>query len=159
MPLKFKYKIPASRGILGLLFCVALAFGMSYLAYTNQKGLQAFRFITFSVGEASVIYWIFALVFAFASILFCVLLGRNFKGPISVVLDETSIIAPAASLKGELLSIPYKSIKEVIVHNVQHQQFVTINSSIGQARLMSIGFKTPEEFASFKQALAARTNG
>jgi hypothetical protein len=98
----------------GLGFCVLFAVGMSYVAYTNQKGLQLFRFLNFSVGQASAIYWGLAFVLLVAAILFCVLLARNSEGPISIVLNETAIVAPAAALKSKLLSIPYTSIQQVL---------------------------------------------
>ena len=159
MLLRFKYKFPQSRSIIGLVVCLAIALSLSYLAYTNQQGLRAFRLFTFSVNEASIIFWSLALVFAILAILFCVLLARNHKEPVSLVLDETSITAPTDLLKGELLVIPYASITQVLVSTFPDQEIITINSSIGQAGLSSMGFSNASEFMKFKKAFAERTNG
>ena len=154
-PLIFTYKVPATRILLGLLVCVACAAGVAYMALTNRAGLKL-SLISFSPSQATVIYWAFAVVLLVAAALFCVLLARSWTGAVSIVMDETKVIAPAASLKGELLSIPYSTITQLAAHSIQGQEFITINSSGGQARVMAGGFRNSGEFARFKSALAER---
>jgi hypothetical protein len=156
VPLTFSYRVPATRLILGLLFCLAFAIGMGYVALANREGLILLRVLTFSANGATVIYWSFAALLLVAAAMFCVLLARTWKGAVSIVVDDTKIIAPAASLKGELLSIPFSTISGLGAHTIQGQEFVTINSSVGQARVMSAGFRNAGEFQKFKRALAER---
>jgi hypothetical protein len=155
MLLKFDYQIPAWRMIMGIIICPAIAFFMANQALTNQKPLRLLHALSLSVEVASIFFWVLSIAMIVAAILMGVLLAKNLKGPVSIVIEETHITAPNASLKNEMLSIPYHEISQVLVQDLRpNQQMVTINSSIGQARLMSIGFKSRDEFASFKKALA-----
>lgn len=153
MKIKFSYQIPAHRNALGLVACVAMAIGMAALAQSNQKELRLLRFFYFSVTETSALYWVFAGVSLFCAALFCMLLARNFKGPLSIILDETSVTVPRASIRFALLKIPYASITGVLVQNINRQQMVTIKSTDGNGAVMSIGFKPLAEFERFKSVL------
>jgi len=159
MKLSFKYQVPAWRNFLGVVFCSAGAIGMGYLSYINQKGLRIFQLITFSPEASSLIYLASSLVLLLCVALFVVLIVRSLNGPVVLTIEETYVVVPRASLKGELLSIPYSSIKQLLVQDLQRQQMITINSSVGQARVLSVGFRNVGEFSSFKLALASRING
>ncbi|MBU1056496.1 MAG: hypothetical protein KKC46_22100 [Proteobacteria bacterium] len=159
MSVKFEYQIPLWRSFLGVAFCFAFAIGMGYFAHVNEKGLRLFRLFTLTSGEASTLYWGFAGTLALATILFFILIARSMKGPVAISLEETFLVAPSAAIRSELLSIPYSSIKQVLAQQFGKQAMVTINSAVGQVRLMEMGFRSPQEYAKFKQALADRVNG
>jgi hypothetical protein len=160
MPLKFDYQIPACRMILGIVICPAIAFFMANQALTNQKPLRLFHVLSLSVEEASIFFWALSIAMIVNTILMGVLLTKNLKGPISIVIEQSHIIAPKESLKIEMLSIPYNSIRQILIQDLRlNQQMITINASIGQARLISIGFKSKDEFVRFMQALTRRVNG
>ncbi len=159
MSLHFRYQIPIWRNVMGVVFCITASVGMGYVSYFNQKALRLFRVVMFSPETASLIYWTFTAVLLFSTILFAKILLRSIKGAVVVILDETHVTVPKSSLKDGLLSIPYSSIKQILVENVSHQQFLTINSSVGQGCVLSNGFRSDEEFSCFKQALTTRLNG
>jgi len=97
MSLRFDYQIPIWRSFLGGAFCCAFAIGMGYVSHLNDKGIRLFRLITFTPGEASVLYWAFAALLVFAAILFCILAARSMKGPVVICLEDTKLVAPRAA--------------------------------------------------------------
>ncbi len=159
MPLHFRYQVPVWRNVLGAVFCVTGAVGMGFLASTNTRGLRLFHLVTLSPESASVLYWGLSAIFAIGSAMLIALTARSLKGHVNVALEETHVVAPRNSLKDELLSIPYSTIKQVQFHTIQKTQIITINSTVGQARVLSIGFSSLSDFSQFKESLASRLNG
>jgi hypothetical protein len=156
--LQFNYQIPVWRTYLGAGSCILFAVGVGYFSYFNQKGLRLFRVITFTPSEASMLYWSLTILLVFAFALFVMLAIRSSKGPIVILLEDEWVVAPRASIRNDLLSIPYAAIGQVLVQKIQHEEMVTINSSVGQARVMAMGFDSHHRFEEFKQALAGRIN-
>jgi hypothetical protein len=152
----FSYRISPARHATGLALCVALAITVAYFAATNQVGLIGFKSASFSAGEASMIFWGVAALFGAGAIACVMMLRRSLQGPISLCLGPENLGAPRASLKGDMLSIPYASIKQVTLHSVQNQQMLVIESSVGQSRVSSLGFASELEFESFYKGLTAK---
>ncbi len=142
----------------GLALITVFAVGIGLVGLTNEKGVILFNFVKLSVFGATVFYCGLALLMLLCASLFLPMLVRNLKGPMMLVVDESSVIVPRASLRNELLTIPYDSIKQVLVQKVQDQEFVTIESSLGQARVMAMGFGGGIGFEMFKKALFERMN-
>jgi hypothetical protein len=152
----FLYRIPAIRHVGGLALCSILALSVAYFASVNQEGIHGFKALSFSAREASMIFWGIALLFALGAACCVVMLRRSLKGPVSISLGLQDLLAPRASIKGDLLSIPYTAILKVTLHSVQTQQMLLIDSSVGQARMSSIGFVNESEFKAFYEGLTAK---
>jgi hypothetical protein len=152
----YLYRISPTRHALGLALCLALAIIVAYFAAVNKEGLTGFKSASFSVAEASIIFFGVAVLFLIGAICCVIMLKRSLDGPASLMLGALSLSAPRASLKGDMLSIPYTSINKVTLHSVQNQQMVVIDSAVGQSRVSSIGFASDVEFESFYQGLTAK---
>ncbi len=152
----FLYRISATRHAVGLALCAALALVVAYFAADNKEGLYGFKSMSFSAPEASLIFWAVAALFAVGALCCTVMLRKSLEGPISLRLGPLNLSAPKASLKGPMLSIPYIDIKTVTLHSVQNQQMLVVESSLGQARVSSIGFASELEFEKFYQGLTSR---
>jgi hypothetical protein len=152
----FLYRISPTRHAVGLALCLALAITVAYFAAVNKEGLIGFKSTSFSAAEASIIFFGVAALFSIGAVCCVIMLKRSLEGPESLTLGALSLSAPRASLKGDMLSIPYTSIKQVTLHSVQNQQMVVIDSAVGQSRVSSIGFVSEVEFESFYQGLVTK---
>jgi hypothetical protein len=159
MSFRFDYQIPASSTVPGTIFFLGLAIGTGFFAHSNERGVRLYGLITLTPDKATVFFWVLTAIFVLCTVLLGMMTLRAFGVPAIVAIEETHVIAPRASIRFKLLSIPYTSIKQVLVQKAQSQEIVIINSSVGQARLMSSGFKSRREFSHFKRALAERVNG
>jgi hypothetical protein len=156
MQTTFLYRIPPTRHIVGLTLCTALALAVSYFASINREGINGFKALSFSAQEASLIFWAVAVLFAAGAVCCVVMLRRSLEGPVRLALGQENLSAPRASLKGDILSIPYLTIQKVSLHSVQTQQMVVVESSVGQSRVSSLGFASDQEFESFYKGLTAK---
>ncbi len=152
----FLYRISATRHAVGLALCIGLALLVSYFAAINTEGLNGFKSMSFSATEASFIFWAVAALFAVGALCCTVMLRRSLEGPVSLRLGLLNLSAPKASIKSPMLSIPYVDIKTVTLHSVQTQQMLVVESSLGQARVSSLGFASELEFERFYKGLTAR---
>jgi hypothetical protein len=153
---RFLYRISPTRHAVGLALCATLAMIVAYFASMNEQGLTGFKSASFSAAQASQIFWGVAALFFFGAICCVIMLRRSLEGPISLLLGVAELSAPRASLKGEMLNIPYSAIKQVTLHSVQNQQMVVVESSLGQSRVSSLGFVSEQEFESFYKGLTAK---
>jgi hypothetical protein len=156
MQTTFLYRISATRHAIGLALCTALTLAVAYFASTNREGINGFKAMSFSAREASLIFWAVAALFAVGAACCIIMLRRSLDGPVSLVLGVESLSAPRASLKGDMLSIPYSAIQKVTLHSVQTQQMVVVESSAGQSRVSSLGFASEQEFESFYKGLSSK---
>jgi hypothetical protein len=156
----FLYRISATRHALGLALCAALALVVAYFAGINQDGLNGFKAMSFSPAQASMIFWGVAALFALGALCCTMMLRRSLDGPLCLKLGASTLSAPRASItgaiRGTMLTIPYVDIKKVTLHSVQAQQMLVVDSSLGQARVSSLGFASELEFEKFYKGLTAR---
>jgi hypothetical protein len=156
----FLYRISATRHALGLALCAVLALVVAYFAAINKEGLNGFKAMSFSPSQASMIFWGVAAFFALGALCCTIMLRRSLEGPVSLKLGAFTLSAPRATIsgaiRGTMLSIPYVDIRKVTLHSVQTQQMLVVDSSLGQARVSSLGFTSELEFEMFYKGLTAR---
>jgi hypothetical protein len=152
----FLYRISPTRHAIGLVLCATLALTVAYFASVNNKGLTGFKSASFSAAEASLIFWGVAALFLVGAICCVIMLRRSLEGPVSLRLGGLELSAPRASLKGDMINIPYAAIKQVTLHSVQNQQMLVVESSLGQSRVSSLGFESELEFEGFYKGLTAK---
>jgi hypothetical protein len=152
----FLYRIPPTRHAVGLALCTSLAIAVAYFASNNQLGLTGFKSTNFSANEASMIFGGVAALFAAGAVCCVIMLRRSLQGPVRLQLGKLSLSAPRSSLKGEMLDIPYGAVKQVTLHSVQNQQMVMVSSSVGHARVSSLGFESEAEFENFYKGLTLK---
>ena len=154
--LRIPYKIPHSR--LVSMFITMLAFaGIAYLmSTTNHKAVQLEGVITLSPTQANDFYLILSMFFLVISIypVWRAYLGRKQSGFIEFLPD--AVVLPKVSLHSTTLTVPYKSIKTIQIREIHHQRFLVIKSSVGENRLLPMGFVTDNEFNNFYHVLRQR---
>jgi hypothetical protein len=155
----FKYKVPISSLLPGLFLTIIGSIGFAMWASSNEKGLRLYRILTFTQDQASMIYWFFSAVFVFGAILFLALMSKSMNDDASVDLSIETARLPRASLKKEIILIPYKSINSINIGIFGSKEMIFIKSSAGDSTLSSNGFSSKSEFNRFKTLLNERLNG
>ena len=82
---------------------------------------------------------------------------QDHRGPQYVELGEQAAFLPKASVSRIMLSVPYSAIRQVRTVLIPGQQMILIDSSVGQARLLSKAFASSHDFALFLRSLQERS--
>lgn len=156
---RFKYKLPASSAVLMVLAALAATAGIGYIAYMKPDSRitrllarmlspEALQFVLWGGAAFALIATVIVLRFAI----------RTQNGLSYLELGSTGALVPKASLSMPPITIPYGAITQIQVTNIQGQQMAIISSAVGESRLLSKSFSTPNEFTSFLQTLQERRN-
>jgi hypothetical protein len=77
MSSSFSYQISVWLHLLGIVVYIAGAAGLAGLASSHRKGIRLFHLLVLSPEVASGLYWTFAAVFVFSTLIFAVLVIRS----------------------------------------------------------------------------------
>lgn len=142
-------------GVMAIATIVAvLIVAFCYLALTNQP-LPFFEALL-PPHAASDVYWLMAAASSFCLVPVGALLKRASAPPPLIELAAMAAKVPKASLRGELLTIPYSKISRVEFYEVNGHKFLDIKSSVGESRIISAGFSDEHTFEEFAAALRQR---
>jgi hypothetical protein len=152
--LRYPYRPKTGLMALVVLFFGACAWGLSLAARDNDRGVVINHMLTLDPGAASVFYWALAA----ASVLF-VLAGlygivQSLRAPGEVAVDAAGITLPAGRYRRGVVTIPFASITDLGIQQVQSQKFLIIKHAGGRhsvARSMMPGR------AAFEELVAAVT--
>lgn len=157
--LKFPYKISAMRAVTMVIIAIAISVSLAYLALTNINGLRIFKILTLTHEEATIFLWALSFLCLLALMVVIFVSMHSFKAPRDLLLDNTHMIVPKASLSNEFITIPYASIHQAGLQLVGRQKMFIIKSSEGDSWLHPQGFQNAAEFERFQHAFAERVRG
>lgn len=143
--IKYKYGLSFSRAILSISIAFLLNICLFYAAKIGW--FPRSPRLSWVLAGLSVLLTLFVIWFSIR--------GQKIG---TIELGTEAAIVPKASLFMPLISLPYASIKQVKLVNVNRQHMAIISSSIGEARLYSTWFPTLEDFKTFLETLQQRRN-
>ena len=154
---RFEYRLPASRMALMGLMSLLLPAIFVYLASANRRGLRIVG-LTLSPDQAMTLFWTAAALSLIGAAVVLTFITRGLRGPHFVLLGASEAVLPRASLRAELVKVPYGKIQRTSVVAVPGGQMVVIQTSQGEFRIGSIGFRNEREFEKFARLLSERTS-
>lgn len=147
------------NAILMVLVSFAATAGIGYIAYMKPGSRMTRLLIRILSPEATqFIFWgatIFGLIATVIVLRFAI---RTQNGLGYLELGPTGALVPKASISMSPITIPYGAITQVQITNIQGQEVAIVSSEVGESRLLSKAFATPNEFMSFLHALQERRN-
>jgi hypothetical protein len=158
--LRFEYRFTAFSAVLMVIAAFAVTAGLGYIAYTNPEyRLTTLLSRLLSPSAPPLVFWALTILCFLAS-LFALRVAIRAPGSIShVELGPTGALVPQASVSMKPITIPYSSIRNIQVKDIQGQQMAVISSSVGESRLLAKFFATPSDFTAFLLALEQRRHG
>ena len=159
-PLRFRYRLSAGNLILMAVAAIAVTASMGYLAQINPD-VRLTRTLArmLSPSAPPMIYWGLTTLGCLAT-LYVFFAAIKMSNAVNYVeLGPTGAFVPSASISMSPITIPYRSIRNIQVIDVQKHQMAVISSSVGEARLGSQCFSTPRDFTAFLLALEQRRHG
>jgi hypothetical protein len=140
-----------------VLAALAPTAGIGYIAYTKPDFYRIRLLARILSPEAlQLVFWGLTAFGLFATVIVLRFAIRTQSAVSFVELGSIGALVPRASISMSPITIPYNSITQVQVTNIQGQQMAIISSSVGESRLLSKSFATQSEFTSFLQALQER---
>jgi hypothetical protein len=155
--LRFEYKFSVQNAALMVFACLAVTISIGFIAYTNPNiGISRMLSKFLSPNAPVLFFWIVFLICLLATIFALVFAVKSFNTLKFVELGPSFVVLPSASVTMSPISIPYSTISQVQVVNIQNQQIAVISSTIGEARLLSKFFATSDSFEAFLLELKQR---
>jgi hypothetical protein len=145
--LRIPYAIPATNKAAMVLVSSAIPVLFAYLAWTNHSRLSLFRLVTLSPSGATNFYWVLMCVSLLAASVAVLMSFFRLKELGYIELAENSVFLPQASLRGKMISIPYRAIQSVRLMDVHGTRIFIVKSSVGESRLVAMGFSSEVAFA------------
>ena len=136
---------------------LALPAAAVFLASTN-RGLRIFGF-TLAPEQAAIFFWVLAIVTAFGAALVFWLIFRTLRGPHFLVLGRAEAVLPKASIRVNMMTVPYSAIQSMAVVQIPGGKMAIVHTSQGEARVGAFGFKSEKDFEKFVLALQQRLDG
>jgi hypothetical protein len=158
--LRFEYKFTASSAVLMVVAAFAVTAALGYIAYTNPESrLTTLLSKLLSPSAPPLVFWALTIL-CFMAALFTLRFAIRAPGSIShVELGPNGALVPLASVSMKPITIPYGSIRDIQVKDIQGQQMAVISSTVGESRLLAKFFTTPSDFTAFLLALEKRRPG
>ena len=154
-PLRYPYRPKSWVMALAGSFFLACAIGYFFWARDNDRGLIINGLIELDTGEASIFYWaLFACCVAFVAMaIFGIVL--SLQAPREVAVDARGVTLPAGRWSRESVTIPFDSITDLHVQQVNGQKFLTIRHKGGKHGVSRAFMPRKEDFETFVAAVAA----
>jgi hypothetical protein len=158
--IRFNYKFSSSSAVLMVLAAMAVTVGIGYLAYANPD-VRITRLLSgvLSPEAPPMIFWALTGLSFVATLFTLVVAFKSFNSVNYIELRPNDAFVPSASISMSPIAIPYRSIRQIKIVNVQSYQMAVISSSVGEARLLSKFFTTAGDFTAFLIALEQRRHG
>ena len=136
-------------------FFAVCAVVLAYTARDNDRGLLINGVISLDTGQASIFYWVLcALSVGFvAAGLFGVV--TSLREPREVMVDSTGVTLPASRWSSDTVTIPFASITDLRIQQVQSQKFLIIRHSAGKQSVMRSMMPSRADFETFAEAVIA----
>ena len=158
--LRFKYGWKPFAVVILALVVFSLTAGMAYIAHTVPD-VRFTRLLSKLVSpEAPAIaYWTLTAITGVLSVLGVAIAIKAAGAVTHVELNSTGALLPSASLSSRPFLMPYKSIRQIQVVEVQGHPMAVISSTVGESRVISKQFASPKDFSAFLLALEQRRHG
>lgn len=151
--LRFEYRLSPVSAALMVLAVIILSVLVGYIAYTNSE-----MHLTRGLAPETrpIIYWGMT-VLCFGTGIVVVRIALNcFNSFRHVELGPAGTLVPSDIISMTPVAIPYRSISNIRVMHAGKHQFVVISSSLGESRLLSKLFASPNDFTEFLSVLEQR---
>ena len=79
------------------------------------------------------------------------MLRVSLKGPMQLKLGADCLSTPRASMRSEMIDIPYNQIQKLVVHSIQRQQLLVLSSAVGQSQAEFLRLRRRRHFRAFLQ--------
>ncbi|MFC3686651.1 hypothetical protein [Hydrogenophaga luteola] len=155
--LRFDYKFTATSAVTMVIAAFAVTAGLGYIAYTNPETrltMVISRLLSPSVPP--IIFWALTALCFIAALFTLHVAFRASRSISHVELGPNGALVPLASISMKPITIPYGSIRNIQVKDIQGQQLAVISSTVGESRLLAKFFATPSDFTAFLLALERR---
>ena len=147
--LRIPYAIPATNKAAMVLMSSAIPALFAYLALTNHARLSLLGLVTLSPHSATIFYWVVTIVTLLAAFVAFSMSFFRRKDLGYIEITEDSAFIPQASLAGNMITIPYAAIQSARLLDVHGTRIFIVKSSVGESRLMAMGFSSVAEFDNF----------
>ena len=143
-----------------VLAAISVTAGIGYIAYANPE-VRITRLLpgVFSPEAPTMIFWALTVLSLAATLFTLSVAFKSLNSVNYVELRPNDAFVPSASISMSPIAIPYRSIRQIQIVNIQNQQMAVISSSVGEARLLSKFFTTAGDFTAFLLALEQRRHG
>jgi hypothetical protein len=152
---RFDYRFSNARLLAMSVLLIILPLIFVDFARTNRRGLRISGLVL-SPDQAVTFFWIAAALLLVAAAIGFIFIIRSLRSAGFVQLGADEVLLPRASLRGELMQVPYVAIQSVQVVMVANRQLVNIVTLEGDARLSAAAFKGERDFTRFVRILKER---
>lgn len=155
--LRFKYGYKPFAVVILALAVFSLTAGAAYIAHTVPD-VRFTRLLSklISPEAPAIAYWTLTAITGVLSILAVSISIKGAGGITHVELNNVGALVPSASMSSKPFLMPYKSIRQIQVVEVQGYPMAVISSVVGESRLISKQFASPKDFSAFLLALEQR---
>ena len=126
---KYPYKPKPIVAFAATVFFAGCAAVLGNLALTNDRGILFYRIIEFSPSAATVFFWILTSFSLFAVAGGIFMLVKSFSATRFVLLTQDSLVSPKAGFSENNITIPYDTIDQLTISEVQKQKFLMVHYS------------------------------
>lgn len=154
--LRYPYRPKTWVMALAGLFFALCAVVLGYMARDNDRGVLINGLISLDTDQASIFYWVMCVLsigFVVASLFGIVM---SLREPREVMVDSTGVTVPAGRWSSDTVTIPFASITDLRIQQVQSQKFLIIRHSDGKHSVVRSMMPSRADFETFAEAVIAR---
>lgn len=155
--LRYPYRAKIWKLLLAAVFFGACALIIAHKAQSNDKDMIINHLIELDTHDATIFLWILAALSAAFVLTGIVGIAKTIGSTTELVLAPDAITAPKSGLRSKtLVTVPYRSITNLVLQKVQSQKFLIIHHPGGKLGIVASMLPGTADFETVCEEIAAR---